>query len=224
MLGKSKPALLVALASPIFGLAIAAYVQSRPNTTGVVVSGPFDAERAFADLKRIVRFGPRPSGSAALERTRQFIVGELHAAGVVVAEDKFTASTPIGPIPMVNLIAKIPGQSASIIILAGHYDTKRMATLFVGANDGGSSAAFLLEMARVMARRANKLTYWLVFFDGEEAVRQWRAKPAPRSGLRARPLDQRPGPPAGRPASLRRLPARILRLEPARPANVRHGH
>lgn len=76
---------------------------------------------------------------------------------------------------MVNLLAKIPGTSSSIIIIAGHYDTKRMASAFVGANDGGSSAAFLLELARVLARKRHALTYWLVFFDGEEALKRWSA-------------------------------------------------
>lgn len=75
---------------------------------------------------------------------------------------------------MVNLVAKIPGASSSVIMLAGHYDTKLFKNFrFVGANDGGSSAAFLLEMARVLGRHRNKYTYWLVFFDGEEALQQW---------------------------------------------------
>jgi glutaminyl-peptide cyclotransferase len=73
---------------------------------------------------------------------------------------------------MVNLVARIRGSSPSTIILAGHYDTKRMTIPFVGANDGASSAAFLLEMARVLGRRRNRLTYWLVFFDGEEALQR----------------------------------------------------
>jgi len=133
----------------------------------------FNGQRAFDDLRRIVGFGPRPSGSPALEHTRQFIIEELHASGVDITEDSFTAATQDGPIPMSNLIAKIPGACPSIVIIAGHYDTKRMGTPFVGANDAGSSAAFLLEMARVLARRANQLTYWVVFFDGEEAVKSW---------------------------------------------------
>jgi glutaminyl-peptide cyclotransferase len=60
---------------------------------------------------------------------------------------------------MVNLIAKIPGSSPSVIILAGPYDTKPMAGSFVGANDGGSSTAFLFEMVRVLTRGSNRLTY-----------------------------------------------------------------
>jgi glutaminyl-peptide cyclotransferase len=158
---------------PALTLLVMAYIQSRPNATDLALSGPFDGERAFADLKTLVSFGPRPSGSQALDRTREFTIAELRAAGAGVAEDKFVAKTPIGSIPMANIIAKIPGASPSIVIIGGHYDTKRMATPFVGANDGGSSAAFLLEMARVLAQRRNQLTYWVVFFDGEEAVQRW---------------------------------------------------
>ena len=75
---------------------------------------------------------------------------------------------------MTNLVAKIPvGISTGVAIIAGHYDTKPTKFPFVGANDGGSSAAFLLEMVRVLSRRKNSLTYWLVFFDGEEALQRW---------------------------------------------------
>ena len=167
--------ILAALALPSLALISLAYIQSRPNTAGVALTGPFDGERAFADLKTLVSFGPRPSGSPALERTRDFITGELRVTGVGVTEDRFVATTPIGPIAMTNIVATIPGASPSIVIIGGHYDTKRMATPFVGANDGGSSAAFLLEMTRVLAHRRNKLTYWVVFFDGEEAVQRWSA-------------------------------------------------
>jgi Zn-dependent M28 family amino/carboxypeptidase len=67
-----------------------------------------------------------------------------------------------------------------VVMVGGHYDTAKLDGFpFVGANDGGSSAAFLLEMARVLAHRKNKLTYWLVFFDGEEALKQW----SPRDSL-----------------------------------------
>jgi len=167
--------ILAALASPALALILVAYVQTRPNTAGAALAGPFNGERAFGDLKTLVSFGPRPSGSQALERTREFIIAELRAVGARVTEDTFIAGTPIGPTPMTNVVAKIPGASPSIVIIGGHYDTKRMATPFVGANDGGSSAAFLIEMARVLGHRPNKLTYWVVFFDGEEAVQRWSA-------------------------------------------------
>ncbi len=132
--------------------------------------GGFSGGRAFEDLKRIVALGPRPAGSAALGRTRQEIVNQLKLTGLTAEEDNFSASTPFGPVPMTNLIVRIPGERKEVVVVAGHYETKRFDDIkFVGANDGGSSAAFLLEMARVLATRKNKLTYRLVFLDGEEA-------------------------------------------------------
>jgi glutaminyl-peptide cyclotransferase len=134
----------------------------------------FDGNRAFADLKRLVAFGPRPSGSQALEQARAWMRGELERSGCRVEEDPFRAETPIGELPMDNLIVKIPGERRAVVMVAGHYDTKRFDGFrFVGANDGASSAAELLELGRILCRRQNPLTIWLVFFDGEEAVREW---------------------------------------------------
>jgi Zn-dependent M28 family amino/carboxypeptidase len=127
-------------------------------------------------LKRLVAFGPRPSGSSALAKSRQEIIRQLQQAGAQVEEDSFAAATPLGSVPMTNLIAKFAGTRPQVVIVAGHYETKRFDDFaFVGANDGGSSAAFLLELARVLARRKNTLTFWLVFFDGEEAFEQFTA-------------------------------------------------
>jgi glutaminyl-peptide cyclotransferase len=75
---------------------------------------------------------------------------------------------------MANIIARLPGRSPRRLILGGHYDTKAFRDFrFVGANDGGSSTAMLLELARVLKGRANPLTIELLFFDGEEAVIEW---------------------------------------------------
>ena len=134
----------------------------------------FSGGRAFDDLKKLVSFGPRPPGSAALVNARQWIIQRLEESGAQVEEDSFTASTPMGNLPMTNIIAKFPGRRSKVVMVAGHYDTKLMqGQRFVGANDGGSSAALLLELARVLGSRKNDLTYWLVFFDGEEALREW---------------------------------------------------
>jgi len=134
----------------------------------------FNGGRAFEDLRRLVALGPRPSGSRGLEKARQEILRQLRQAGVAAEEERFVASTPAGSVPMVNVIAKIPGARRQVVIVAGHYETKRFDDFaFVGANDGGSSAAFLLEMARVLATRKAGFTYWVVFFDGEEAFQQF---------------------------------------------------
>jgi hypothetical protein len=194
-----KLAILALLALLPLDTCVGGLIEPRSNTAGIDVGGDFDANRAFPDLKRLASFGPRPPGSRALERSREFIAGELRGAGAAVALGSFTASTPLGPIPMTNLVAKVPGTSSSAVIIAGHYDTKRMDSPFVGANDGGSSAAFLLKMARVLARRKNSLGYWLVFFDGEEALGRWSkcGRPVRQSALRSGTFASRhfePGP------------------------------
>jgi hypothetical protein len=132
----------------------------------------FDGARAFGHLEAIVAIGPRPSGSPELAQTRVYITRALESAGITVDEQRFTAATPRGPIEMVNLLARLPGRRSTRILLTGHYDTKRLANArFVGASDGGSSAAWLLEAARVLAARPSReFTYELVWLDGEEAT------------------------------------------------------
>jgi Zn-dependent M28 family amino/carboxypeptidase len=164
--------------SSVNGLAGAAaavlWIGSALAAADGVAPAGFSGGRAFEDLKRIVAFGPRPSGSPALAKTRQEIARQIRAAGLTLEEDSFTASTPFGPVPMKNLIVRIPGEKKKVVMVAGHYETKRFDDIhFVGANDGGSSTAFLIELARVLAMRKNHLTYWLVFFDGEEAFKDF---------------------------------------------------
>ena len=137
-------------------------------------AGDFSGASALEYTRHIVSFGPRPPASAAIVKTRQYITGELRKLRVSVSEDRFKATTPLGPMEMVNLIARIPGKSGRAIVITGHYDTKLMPGMaFVGANDGGASAGFLLEMARALAGTERKDDVWLVWFDGEEAIGQW---------------------------------------------------
>ena len=142
---------------------------------GQAAAPAFDSSRAWEHLRQIVALGPRPAGSSALEQTRKYITAQLAAAGVTVTEQAWEEQTPLGPVRMVNLIATIPGARADRILVSGHYDTKRFREFrFVGANDAGSSAAFLIELARVLKARRNALTIELLFLDGEEAVcRDW---------------------------------------------------
>jgi glutaminyl-peptide cyclotransferase len=145
--------------------------QTKPTSA----SAGFDGGRAYEYLRQIVNIGPRPAGSPAIERTRTYITDQLNALGITVVPQAFDAQTPIGRIHMVNLIATIPGARKERIALAGHYDTKLFREFrFVGANDGGSSAAMLLELARVLKARRNAFTVELLFLDGEEAtLRDW---------------------------------------------------
>jgi Zn-dependent M28 family amino/carboxypeptidase len=134
----------------------------------------FDSSRAWEHLRQFVSMGPRPAGSAAIERSRTYITKQLAAAGLTATEQAWNDQTPTGPVHMVNLIATIPGASTDRLVIAGHYDTKKFHDIrFVGANDGASSAAFLLEIARVLKARRNPLTVEILFLDGEEAVLEW---------------------------------------------------
>ena len=135
----------------------------------------FDSSRAWEHLRQMVAMGPRPSGSPAIEQTRQYIKTQLAQLNIPVTEQAWDDTTPAGRIHMVNLIATIPGTSKERLIIAGHFDTKRYREFrFVGASDGGSSAAFLIELARVLKTRKNPLTIELLFLDGEEALGEWK--------------------------------------------------
>ncbi len=130
----------------------------------------FDSSRAWGYLRDLVAIGPRPAGSAAIEQSRRYIREQLAKAGVTAADQTWEETTPVGRVRFTNLIATIPGGRRERIVLAGHYDTKLFRQFrFVGADDGGSSAAFLLEIAHALRARKNALTIELLFLDGEEA-------------------------------------------------------
>jgi Zn-dependent M28 family amino/carboxypeptidase len=137
----------------------------------------FDGEAALKHVERLVAIGPRPAGSPAAVRARNYIVAELKRAGVQVQVRPFEADTPHGRLKMANVVAVVPGRRADAILIGGHYDTKWFRDMhFVGANDGGSSTGFLIELARRLAATPREFTYWLAFFDGEEARVSWTAK------------------------------------------------
>jgi Zn-dependent M28 family amino/carboxypeptidase len=134
----------------------------------------FSGARAMEYTRKVVAFGPRPPGSAALRSLRAYIVAQLKPRGCDITEDSFTGHTPLGPIAMANVITRFPGKSGRAVVLTGHYDTKKMAGVrFVGADDGGSSTAFLLEMAETLQGMPHDDDIYLVWFDGEEAFGEW---------------------------------------------------
>jgi len=154
----------------------AATPQPAATTTSSAATS-FDADRAMAHVKKQLDFGPRPPGSPELAKTRAYIIDQLKSSGVSVSTDEFNASTPLGQRNMVNVIAEIPGESKDVIMVSSHYDSKYFKDMtFLGANDPGASVGALLELVRVVAGNTPKpkLTYWFVFFDGEEALcRDW---------------------------------------------------
>ncbi|HIJ72768.1 MAG TPA: M28 family peptidase [Candidatus Hydrogenedentes bacterium] len=153
-------------------------LERRPKESVAASKTPslFDGQRAYRDLETIVGMGPRPSGSEALDQLREFVKTELTKAGLNVWEHRFEAETPIGVLPMVNVVAKTEGTKPGVIILGNHYETKHFPEFtFVGANDGGSTTAWMLEMARAVGPKREGRSVWLCFFDGEEAFKEWSA-------------------------------------------------
>ncbi len=117
----------------------------------------FDGAKAYDQVTKFVSFGPHPSGSDANRNVQNYIRAQLQSFGCAADEDSFVAPSPMGNLPMVNIVAKIPGTGQGIILLMTHYDTKRVDN-FVGAEDGGSSTGLMFEMARVLCgqpKRAN---------------------------------------------------------------------
>jgi glutaminyl-peptide cyclotransferase len=143
---------------------------------GTQQAATFDGNRAFEHLRQIVAIGPRIAGSEGARKTRDYIKQQMSTLGLTVMEQPFVAATPVGRISMVNLSVKFPstGAAQKRLIVAGHYDTKQFAEFtFVGANDAGSSTAFLIELARVLKDRKNELPIEVLFLDGEEAFGEW---------------------------------------------------
>jgi hypothetical protein len=158
----------LAVLALLFAVACGESERATPAAPGAAA---FDGARAFADLEALVRLGPRPAGSPGAEKARALIRERLRQAGWMVEEHAFEARPPAAsPVPMVNVIARREGASPERVLLITHYDTKDIPGIaFVGANDGASGTAVLLELARVLAAAPLPLTTELVFADGEEA-------------------------------------------------------
>jgi len=122
----------------------------------------FDGRRAFAELRRQVELGPRPAGSRKLRRLAVRLREEL-------PRGRFEA-VPGHP-GLRNIVGHLPGTQPAVVV-AAHYDTKKLPG-FVGANDGAGGTAAVMELARVLRRTkrpegAPELRF--VLFDGEEAT------------------------------------------------------
>jgi hypothetical protein len=149
--------------------------QSSPtpaNPPVVPAAVAFNGERAMDHARKQVEIGPRPPGTPAAAKTREYIIDNLKSFGLVVTTDEFTASTPVGPRKMANIMGELAGESKDVIIIASHYDTKLYKDMhFVGANDPAASVGTVMEIGRVLGASQQKraFTYRFVFFDGEES-------------------------------------------------------
>lgn len=145
---------------------------TRPSSPAAHVVAAFNGERAMDHVRKQIDFGPRPPDSPQAIKTRAYITNELKNSGWKVSLDEFTATTPHGEKKMANIVAELTGETKTLLLLGSHYDTKYYKDMyFVGANDPAASVATLIEIGRVLGtmHEKPKVTYRLVFFDGEEA-------------------------------------------------------
>jgi glutaminyl-peptide cyclotransferase len=138
-----------------------ACVAGCGSNGGADKGSAFDAQRAFRDLRAQVAIGPRPAGSAAGRREERFIVARLRSAGIRDVRVQR---------PYRNVVARITGAESGTVVVGAHYDTKDIPG-FVGANDGASGVAVVLELARSLPQRLEGPSIDLVLFDAEEAPR-----------------------------------------------------
>jgi glutaminyl-peptide cyclotransferase len=144
----------------------------------------FDSARAMQYVKEMVALGPRPVGSAKHKKVESFITSQLKAD--TVEDDTFTADTPEGKFPVRNIVAKFPGSRDGIIVIASHYDTNYPLrnTSYIGANDGASSSALLLEIAnQLRGTKRDGYSVWLVWDDAEEAMKPDTEMPFEKDSL-----------------------------------------
>lgn len=132
----------------------------------------FDANRAMQYVKEIVAFGPRPIGSENHKKVENYILSHLKSDEV--EQDAFDIHPTEGTFPVRNIIAKFPGTRDGIIVIASHYDTNwpLRNTSYIGANDGASSSALLLEIAnQLRGKKRDGYSIWLLWDDAEESMK-----------------------------------------------------
>lgn len=134
------------------------------------VQQTFDGQRAYQHVVAQCDLGPRPTGSAAGWATGDYITTELKKLGWTVTSQEFTYKGVKGR----NVVGR--RGRGPIVILGAHYDTRPYADYdpvdknqpILGANDGASGVAVLLELARSLDERKIQNEVWLVFFDAED--------------------------------------------------------
>ncbi|XP_053692888.1 glutaminyl-peptide cyclotransferase-like [Sabethes cyaneus] len=123
----------------------------------------------------------RVVGTPGHEEVRQYIVDYMQKLSWTVELDEFEDSTPIfGMLKFSNIVATLNPNAERFLVLACHYDSKYFKNeVFIGATDSAVPCAMLLDLANSMkpllesTKSSNKLSLQFVFFDGEEAFKQW---------------------------------------------------
>ncbi|MGD1991965.1 MAG: M28 family peptidase [Anaerolineae bacterium] len=159
-LRNGRPAVRLAISLALSLLLLSACSSPEPLV--------FDGEMAYEHVVEQCDIGFRPTGSEAGWATGDYIISQLEANGWTVETEEFTyRDTPVR-----NIVGR--AGEGPVLILGAHYDTRRSAdeedpsVPVMGANDGASGVAVLLELARVLDRDRLQNEVWLTFFDAED--------------------------------------------------------
>lgn len=143
-----------------------------------VIHPSFDAEKSFAILNKQCEFGPRPVGSTAHTKTKEYLINELRKYTNSVESQNFSVSLDGKVMSLTNIIARFGKTTGDSILLSAHWDTRPIAdrdrdpakrkTPIIGANDGASGVAVLLELARIFKLSPPSVPVIIVLFDGED--------------------------------------------------------
>jgi glutaminyl-peptide cyclotransferase len=151
-----------------------------PSCRHQAAAAAFDGKAAFAMLERQCAFGPRVPGTAAHDSCFSFLVGRFRALAPVVETDTFTYDSPdLGTeLRLMNAVARFKPKAKERILFAAHWDSRpwadkdpnpaRRTRPILGANDGASGVAVLLEVARVLRKSGTPIGVDLAIFDGED--------------------------------------------------------
>lgn len=141
---------------------------------------PFDGDSAYKYLEALCAIGPRPSGSKGMTEQQELIVKHFTDLGASVQKQVFKVRHPLdgSAVEMANIIVSWNPEAKTRYLVCTHYDTRPFPDRdpanpkgrFVGANDGGSSSALLMELGRHMNQLRGKNGVDFIYFDGEELV------------------------------------------------------
>ncbi|MDX2035785.1 MAG: M28 family peptidase [Isosphaeraceae bacterium] len=175
-------AAIVILSGVGWAIAQTARKSNVTQADAALEPSPIDGKRAYRYLQEICKIGPRPAGSAANARQRAMVAKHFELHGGVVREQPFTAVDPLtgAKVEMANLIGSWFPDRLERVVIGVHYDTRPFPdedpdpvarrTPFIGANDGASGVAMLMEIAHHLSKSPTPWGVDLVLFDGEELV------------------------------------------------------
>lgn len=173
-----KILLLILIVAIISGYLYYGELRRKSGITEHTYGLTFNGTKAYLHVQEQCEIGPRPPGTIEHEKCVQYIVNIIKSYGLTCHLENFTFSDPeVGPISMVNIIVSL-GRGNKILYVGAHYDTRPRADMeqapenrekpILGANDGASGVAVLLELIRIFKDKDLKIEVRFIFFDGED--------------------------------------------------------